>query len=313
MCGDGGAMVASKNRIGIMNMRMMAPRRMRLIGVLTAVVAAGLGVFAAQQAWRGGSVPANGRSNVSAGPAANTDQRVGEAPPVIRFVKDPKPVPDLTVRDLDGQVISSADWRSKVTIVNFWATWCVPCLQEIPEFIALQEKYRDHLQIIGFSMDEGPADQVRRFVEEHKISYRVAIAGPDLGATFGGVFGLPTTFVLDPQGLVVQKHVGLISPAVYEQEVRALAGLPVDATVETFEDTGQVLLENAAHATTIPGLDLSSLSPEQKRTALQRLNAESCTCGCGLTLAQCRINDASCAFSLPLAKQAVDDVVRGGA
>lgn len=149
--------------------------------------------------------------------------------------------------------------------------------------------------------------------EEDAINYRVAIAEPDLGAKFGGVIGLPTTFVLDRQGRVVQKHMGLISPAVYEQEVRALVGLPVEAAVETFEDTGQVFLPNAAHATTIPGLDLSLLTPEQRRAALQRLNADACTCGCGLTLAQCRINDASCAFSLPRAKQVVSEIVRGGA
>lgn len=291
----------------------MSVNKRRVIGLLAIVAVACLAIFGIQPAWRTSSALANAPGNVSPGQTARTDQPEGEAPAVIRFVKDPKPVPDVTVRDLDGRAITSADWRGKVTIVNFWATWCVPCLQEIPEFNALQAKYRDHLRIIGFSMDEGPAEQVRQFVQEHQINYRVAIAGPDVGATFGGVFGLPTSFVLDRHGRVVQKHMGLISPAVYEQEVRALAGLPVDATVETFEDTGQVLLENAAHATTIPGLDLSSLSPEQKQTALTRLNTESCTCGCGLTLAQCRINDASCAFSLPLAKQVVDDIARGGA
>jgi thiol-disulfide isomerase/thioredoxin len=296
-----------------MNMRMMSAPGLRLIGVLTVVGLAGLVVFAAQQAWRDGAAPVAGPSSASPGLTTGTGQAEGDAPAVIRFVKDPTPVPEFTVRDLDGQEIASADWRGKVTIVNFWATWCVPCLQEIPDFIALQEKYRDHLQIVGLSMDEGPADQVREFVQEHKINYRVAVADADVGAQFGGVFGLPTTFVVDPQGLVVQKHMGLISPAVYEQEVRALAGLPVDAVVETFEDTGQVFLSNAAHATTIPGLDLSGLIPDQRQTALQRLNAESCTCGCGLTLAQCRINDTSCGVSLPLAKQMVDDIVRGSA
>lgn len=293
--------------------RMRSVNTKRVIGILAVVAVVCLAIVGVRYAWRASSALASGSSGALPGPVAQTGQPEADTPAVIRFVKDPTPVQDFTVRDLDGQQIASADWRGKVTIVNFWATWCVPCLQEIPDFIALQEKYRDHLQIVGLSMDEGPADQVRAFVREHKMNYPVAVADPDVGAKFGGVFGLPTTFVVDPQGLVVQKHMGLISPAVYEQEVRALAGLSVDARIETVEDTGQVFLANAAQATTIPGVDLSGLTPDERQTALQRLNAESCTCGCGLTLAQCRINDASCGFSLPLAKQVVDDVIRGGA
>ena len=106
----------------------------------------------------------------------------------------------------------------------------------------------------------------------------------------------------------MQKHVGVLNPHVTELEVRALAGLPIDAVVETFDDTGEVWLANATHATEIPGLDLSALSPDQRQAALKRLNMDSCTCGCGLTLAQCRINDTSCGVSLPLARQVVDDV-----
>lgn len=93
---------------------MMSARRARLIGVLAAVVMAGLVVFAAQQAWRDGSAPSNGPGTVSSGPAVNIDQRVEGAPGVIRFVKDPKPVPDVTVRDLDGRAITSADWRISI-------------------------------------------------------------------------------------------------------------------------------------------------------------------------------------------------------
>ena len=278
----------------------MRASRARVTAILAVVAVAGVAIVVAQRAWR--TSPA----------AAYTDQQAGQATAPIRFVRNPQPVPDFTVADLEGRPIASADWRGKVTIVNFWATWCLPCQQEIPDFVALQEKYREQLQIVGFSMDEGSADEVRRFVEERKINYRVAMAGSDLDVRFGGIMGLPTTFVVDPQGRIVQKHVGLISPTVYEQEVRALAGLPVAGPVETFDDTGQVSLANAAHATSIPGLDLSVLTPAQKQTALQRLNAEVCTCGCGLTLAQCRINDSSCGFSLPLAKQVVEEIVRGG-
>ena len=115
--------------------------------------------------------------------------------------------------------------------------------------------------------------------------------------SYGGIPALPTTFVLDTQGRVVQKHVGLDDPGLYETEIRALLGLSVDAKVETFEDTGQVFLANASRATELPGVDLSKFTPEQKKIVLRRFNAESCTCGCTLTLAQCRINDSACETS----------------
>lgn len=200
----------------------MMRRLMRITTIAVLLVLAGIVLSAAHRTVHASSDVAVHTVAVVGG----TEQSARHPPAPIRFVKNPKPVPEFTVRDLDGHVISSATWRGKVTIVNFWATWCAPCLVEIPEFVALQKNYRDHLQIIGLSLDEGPADEVTRFVQEHGIPYRIAIADPDLAAKFGDMLGLPTSFVLDRQARVVQKHMGLISPAIYEQEVRALAGLP---------------------------------------------------------------------------------------
>src|SRR5438105_12850284 len=75
--------------------------------------------------------------------------------------------------DLDGRQISTSDWRGKVVLINFWATWCPPCRAEIPDLIALQEKYRDQLQIIGVSEDEAGPEVVKRFVAEHRMNYPV--------------------------------------------------------------------------------------------------------------------------------------------
>jgi hypothetical protein len=94
---------------------------------------------------------------------------------------------------------------------------------------------------------------------------------------------------------------------VYENEVRALIGLPVNATVETFEDTGQIFLKNAARATTLPGVDFTGLTSTQKTALLKRFNSETCTCGCGLTIAQCRINDTSCPVSKQLAAKMIKE------
>lgn len=226
----------------------------------------------------------------------------------IQLVSNPLPLPDFTATTLEGKRITKADLKGKVVIVNFWATWCGPCRKEIPDFVALQEKYKDRLVIIGFSTDETGEDYVRAFAREFSMNYPIVIMDPSLRATFGRIYALPTSYVVDPEGMVVQKHVGLIDPIVYEQEIRAIAGLPVNARVERVKDTGQVSLKNAAQATEIPGIDLTSLTPEKRREALERLNSDKCNCGCGFTLAECRINDAACDISLPKAQAVVEEI-----
>ncbi len=232
-------------------------------------------------------------------------------PSTIRFVKNPEPVPEFTLQDLHGQTVSPAQLRGKVILLNFWATWCGPCRAEIPDLIQLQAKYAGRLQIIGLSVDEGPAEAVKRFAQRVRINYPIAFASPELQAKFGGILGLPTLFLLDTNGGIVQKHIGLRNPDLYETEVRALLGLPVEAKIETFEDTGQVFLANAKHATELPGVDVSKLTQEQKKAALREFNQKNCNCGCGLTLAQCRINDTSCPVSEKLAKQVVEKIAHG--
>ena len=84
---------------------------------------------------------------------------------VIRFVKDPEVAPPLQVRDLRGNSVTKSDWGGKVVLVNFWATWCPPCREEIPELIELQKQYGDRLQIIGISEDEDPPAKVLKFAQ----------------------------------------------------------------------------------------------------------------------------------------------------
>jgi len=243
---------------------------------------------------------------------ARYTQRVGEslgpAGDAIQLVSNPLPLPDFSATTLDGKHIAKRDLKGKVAIVNFWATWCGPCRKEIPDFIALQEKYKDRLVIIGFSVDETGEQNVREFAAQFAMNYPVAMVTPELREIFGRVYALPTSFVVDPDGMVVQKHVGLMDPSIYEQEIRAVGGLPVNARIDRITDTGQVSLKNAAQATEIPGIDLSVLSPEKKRQALERLNSEKCSCGCGYTLAECRINDAACDISLPKAQKLVEEI-----
>jgi thiol-disulfide isomerase/thioredoxin len=268
----------------------MSPRRALIVVVLVGVVT--LAWLAARYDGATSAVPAKG----SAEPIA------------LRFFRNPAAVPDFTMRDLDGRSITSASLRGKVVLINFWATWCGPCRAEIPDLVALQDKYRDQLRVIGISEDEAGPDIVRRFTVSHSVNYPIVMLTPELEQVFPGVHALPTSFLLDREGRLVQKHVGLLSAATTEAETRLLAGLPVNATVEEVDQTQGLKLENGAQLTTIPGVDLTKLSPDLRTDALQKLNAQPCTCGCDLTVARCRVDDPQCSVSLPLARQIVGEI-----
>lgn len=231
--------------------------------------------------------------------------------PVLYFAKDPENAPPFLVRDLSGNVVSTAALKGKVVLLNFWATWCGPCREEIPEMIKLQARYKDTLEVIGASEDEAPPEQVAKFAQKSGINYPVIMASAQLEREYGGVAALPTTFVINTDGRVVQKNVGVYPFEFYDMEVRSVMGMPVTARIETFKDTGQIFLKNAAHASELPGVSFAGLTPAQKKIALHRLNAQSCTCGCKLTLAECRINDTTCPISSGIANKIVRAIASG--
>jgi thiol-disulfide isomerase/thioredoxin len=216
---------------------------------------------------------------------------------VIRFIRDPDAAPPFAVKGMDGKTVSLAGAHGKVVLLNFWATWCGPCRMEVPDLVELQKKYQDRLQVIGLVVDDADEDAVRKFAKRYDINYPVAMATDEMRFQFGGVPALPTSFIIDAEGRVVQKHIGLRDPELYEMEVRALLGLPINARVETFEDTGEIFLKHANRASELPGVDMTSLTPAEKTVALHRMNEETCTCGCKYTLAQCRIFDSACHIS----------------
>jgi thiol-disulfide isomerase/thioredoxin len=228
--------------------------------------------------------------------------------PVIRFVRDPDSAPDFQLKDLAGKDLSLASAKGKVILLNFWATWCGPCRSEIPSLIELQNRYKDRLQIIGLVVDDDDEDAVKQVINSEGINYPVALATNQIRFVYGGIPALPTLFVINTEGRVVQKHVGLFNPALYETEVRALLDLPISAQVETFPDTGEIFLKHADRATMLPGVNTSKLTPEQRLVALHKFNAEGCTCGCQLTIAQCRINDPACGLSKDRAAAIVGEI-----
>jgi thiol-disulfide isomerase/thioredoxin len=244
----------------------------------------------------------------AAAPAVGAE---GANQPVIRFVKNPEMAPPLQAQDLLGKSVNKENWAGKVVLVNFWATWCPPCREEIPELLELKKEYKDRLEIVGISEDDDPPESVLKFARQKRMTYPIVMATPELIESYGGVPALPTSYLIDTQGRVVQKHSGLYPIKSYHREIRALLGLPTDARVETFIDLGQVFLKNAANATELPGVSFKGLTADQKKRALRRLNSESCTCGCNLTLSQCRVNDTECPVSGKLAAQVVKEVASG--
>jgi len=231
-----------------------------------------------------------------------------DRPSVIRFVANPEAMPPVTLRDLDGRPVSSAALAGKVVLLNFWATWCVACRQEIPGMIALQSHYKNDLQIIGVSVDDEPAKAVKQFVAKQAMNYPVVMQNDKLLAAYGSVAVLPTTFVVSPAGRIVQKHSGLVAIEEYDLEIRALLKMPVEARIETVADNGQIFAKNASE---LPGVDMSMLTPAQKRAALKRMNSEGCTCPCKLTIAECRLNDSKCETSQGLAAKITKSLQTG--
>jgi thiol-disulfide isomerase/thioredoxin len=236
----------------------------------------------------------------ASGPADGTDESV-----VVQLLREPMDVEPFTVTDLDGRTLSSTDWKGKVVLVNFWATWCPPCLAEIPDLIALQNKYRDRLVVVGISEDEISPEIVKRFATDRKINYPIVMTSADLQQRFTGINALPTTFILDPDGQIAYKRVGILEPRQTEGVTRALAGLSLRARVERVDDPARLSAEGVAQVKAVPGVDLSNIPPERKAEVLQALNSENCTCGCGLSVAKCRIDDPQCDVSLPIAKKIV--------
>lgn len=133
--------------------------------------------------------------------------------------------PQLSVTDLNGNTLHTADYKGKVVLVNFWAAWCVPCADEIPQFIALQNKYQNQgLQVIGFSVEDDAAD-LRTFYRKHQMNYPVVPSDIKIADAYGGVLGLPTTFVIGRDSKIHNKHNGATDFTALEQEVVALLKL----------------------------------------------------------------------------------------
>ncbi len=118
---------------------------------------------------------------------------------------------DFSYPDLDGKIHKLSDYRGKWVVVNYWATWCPPCLEELPELEAFHDSHKDRdALVLGLNMEDIGLDRLRAFVQEHLVSYPVLQVGSHPQEVLGEVPGLPTTFLVSPGGKVVARQIGFI-------------------------------------------------------------------------------------------------------
>lgn len=130
----------------------------------------------------------------------------------------PEIAPDFTVRTLEGDAITLSELRGSPVVINFWATWCGPCRQEVPAFSAFATAHPE-IPVLGLSVDDGPISRVKRIVKEWSIAYPVAVVGEALQAQYD-ISTLPTTVVIDENGKVTRVHVGVMSESQLARAVR---------------------------------------------------------------------------------------------
>jgi cytochrome c biogenesis protein CcmG/thiol:disulfide interchange protein DsbE len=131
--------------------------------------------------------------------------------------------PDFSLATTDGKTLKLSSYRGKVVIVDFWATWCPPCLKGIPDLIELKKKYgKKGLEVIGVSVDTESKDKVVPFIKEKGINYPVVYGDMNVYQQYGGIRSIPTTFVIDKNGKIIANYEGLMPIDTYETYIKKL-------------------------------------------------------------------------------------------
>jgi peroxiredoxin len=161
------------------------------------------------------------------GIVACSPSRPAPAHSVVKEDSQRKHAPDFALKDAKGKLVHLADYRGKVVVLDFWATWCGPCVIEIPWFTEFQRKYKDRgFEVLGVSMDDDGWKAITPFVERRKVNYRVLLGDDKTGDLYGGLEALPTTFVIDRYGRIAAVHVGLTDKKDFENAIEKLLEAP---------------------------------------------------------------------------------------
>lgn len=162
----------------------------------------------------------------AAGPAPGAAP-AGGSPPAADGDAPAPAAPALRIETLDGAIYDLEDHRGKWVVVNFWATWCAPCREEMPELSALGVM-REHIEVVGLAYEEIEPDAMRAFLEEHPVAYPIAIIDVyDPPAGFDTPRGLPMTYVIAPDGTVARQFLGPVTAHDIEAAIAEAGGPPV--------------------------------------------------------------------------------------
>lgn len=142
----------------------------------------------------------------------------------VQPVAAAKKMPSFVLDDVvTGDSIDSKQFSGKTLLVTFFATWCPPCMQEVPDLIELQTKYASKgFSVVGLSVDQGGAGVVRKLVEKRSINYPVLLANGRIARDFGGVVGIPTSFLVNSKGTVVKKYPGYVPHVLLENDIKRI-------------------------------------------------------------------------------------------
>ena len=137
-----------------------------------------------------------------------------------------KLAPDFTLSDANGQSVKLSDYRGKVVLLNFWATWCGPCQIEIPWFVEFEQQFKSKgFEVVGVSMDEDGWKAVKPYIAEKHMNYRILLGDETVSQLYGGLDALPTTFLIDRDGkFAFSPHIGLAGKNEYLSEIQNLLG-----------------------------------------------------------------------------------------
>jgi len=157
----------------------------------------------------------------------NSSKPVRAAGSSNKVEKERKPAPEFELKDADGKTVRLSDYKGKVVLLDFWATWCGPCKIEIPWFIEFERTYKDKgFSVIGVAMDDEGWTVVKPFIADLAINYRILQGSDAIAQKYGGVDALPTTFLIDREGKIAETHVGLTGKDEFENGIKKLMGTP---------------------------------------------------------------------------------------
>jgi cytochrome c biogenesis protein CcmG/thiol:disulfide interchange protein DsbE len=156
-----------------------------------------------------------------------TQPRSVKAASSVKPDKERHPAPEFTLKDADGKTVRLEDYKGKVVLLDFFATWCGPCKIEIPWFMEWERKHKDKgFSVLGISMDDEGWEVVKPFLADLKVNYRVVIGNDSTAQLYGGVDALPTTFLIDRNGKIAAVHIGLASKKAFEDGIEQLLQAP---------------------------------------------------------------------------------------